>query len=315
MIGAPSSTWFTAPPGWHWLIIFYFFLGGLAGGCYFLAATMDLIGRPQDRRLSRLGYYVAFPCVVASGLLLTVDLGRPERFWHMLLENHTFQPAFKWWSPMSVGSWALAVFGLFTFVSFVAALAEDDEIIWPLLRRLQPLARRLRRLTRPLAPPAITGRLLPVVGGAFGVFIAGYTGVLLSVTNRPVWSDSPLVGMLFIVSAESTSAAVILLLAQRAGWRTPGMDGLHRLDTWVIVLEFAVLLAFLASLGPAIQAWRSAWGVLLLVGVVLIGMVLPFTMWLSPRWLGERAITTPAALVLVGGFLLRTVIVLVGEAV
>src|SRR5215472_12302484 len=75
MNGIPSSTFFSAPPDWGWLIVLYFFFGGLAGGCYFLAALIDLVGRPEDRPLARLGYYIAFPCVILSGLLLTVDLG------------------------------------------------------------------------------------------------------------------------------------------------------------------------------------------------------------------------------------------------
>ena len=31
----PSSTFFSAPPEWGWLIALYFFFGGLAGGSYF----------------------------------------------------------------------------------------------------------------------------------------------------------------------------------------------------------------------------------------------------------------------------------------
>ena len=69
--GTMSSTFFTAAPEWRWLIILYFFLGGLAGGCYFLAVLMDLFGRPADRRLARIGYLVAFPAVCVCGLLLT----------------------------------------------------------------------------------------------------------------------------------------------------------------------------------------------------------------------------------------------------
>jgi protein NrfD len=52
----PSSTFFSAPPDWGWLIVFYFFFGGLAGGCYFLAVLIDLFGRDEDRPLARLGY-------------------------------------------------------------------------------------------------------------------------------------------------------------------------------------------------------------------------------------------------------------------
>ena len=55
MNGVPSSTFFSAPPDWGWLIVLYFFFGGLAGGCYFLAVLIDLFGRPEDRPLARLG--------------------------------------------------------------------------------------------------------------------------------------------------------------------------------------------------------------------------------------------------------------------
>ena len=45
-----SSTFFTASPHWRWLIVAYFFLGGLAGGSYFLATLLDLFGKGRDRR-------------------------------------------------------------------------------------------------------------------------------------------------------------------------------------------------------------------------------------------------------------------------
>jgi protein NrfD len=73
--GAMSDTFFTAPPHWQWWIIGYFFIGGIAGGSYFIAALLDLFGAPRDRPVARLGYYVALVGIVASAALLTVDLG------------------------------------------------------------------------------------------------------------------------------------------------------------------------------------------------------------------------------------------------
>ncbi|MBI4523063.1 MAG: polysulfide reductase NrfD [Deltaproteobacteria bacterium] len=306
MITAPSSTYFTAPPHWEWLVVFYFFVGGLAGGSYFLAALIDLFGRYQDRPLARLGYYIAFPCVILSGLLLIFDLHRPERFWHMLIESNTLQPMFKLWSPMSIGSWALLIFGFFSFVSFLGALAEVDRFRW------WPGAVRTR-------PPGILGALFSMIGGLFGFYVAGYTGVLLAVTNRPIWSDSPLLGMLFIVSAASISAALILLLADRLDFTPPGVVSLHRMDAWVLVLEFIVLVAFLVSLGPVFRAWLNAWGLLLLFGVIILGMLLPLALyWRREPLVGRFNLsnaTAAAVLVLVGGFILRVVIVFSAQGV
>jgi formate-dependent nitrite reductase membrane component NrfD len=309
MIDAPSSTWFTTAPHWQWYIVFYFFIGGLAGGCYFLAAVIDLCGRRADRPLARLGYYVAFPAVLVSGLLLTVDLSRPFRFWHMLIERNTLGPMFKHWSPMSVGAWALLIFGFFTFLSFLAALAEDDRVKSPWLRRLRwPALCALR-------PPAALGRIVAVLGGMSGFYIAGYTGILLAVTNRPIWSDTPLLGMLFVVSAASTSAALLMLLSQRVAVQPPAVADLHRLDDWVIVLELLVLAAVLVSLGPVLQAWLNAWGVLLAIGVVALGLIVPLGLSLRARHLGTPHMTSSAVLVLIGGFLLRVVVVLSSETV
>ncbi|HEX2227825.1 MAG TPA: NrfD/PsrC family molybdoenzyme membrane anchor subunit [Candidatus Binatia bacterium] len=301
MNGVPSSTYFTVPPDWGWLIVFYFFFGGLAGGCYFLATLIDLFGRPEDRPLARLGYYIALPCVIISAILLTVDLTRPERFWHMLLESNTFQPMFKYWSPMSLGSWALTIFGLFSLLSFLGALVDAGRLSWSAGHRLRP--------------PGILGRIIAVIGGLFGFYVAGYTGVLLAVTNRPIWSDTPLLGMLFVVSAASISAALMILLAHRSRWTMPGVMALHRIDGWVIALEFLILIALILSLGPVMRAWLSAWGLLLVLGVIVLGMLLPLALYWRRDWLGHRNPTASAALVLLGGFILRVVIVFSAEGV
>jgi protein NrfD len=297
----PSSTFFSAPPDWGWLIVFYFFFGGLAGGCYFLAALIDLLGRPEDRPLARMGYYIAFPCVILSGLLLTLDLNRPLRFWHMLVESNTFQPMIKLWSPMSVGSWALLIFGIFSLVSFLGALVEDNRLVWPAGRKLRP--------------PGMLSVVIAVLGGIVGFYVAGYTGVLLAVTNRPIWSDTPLLGMLFVVSAASISAALMILLARKYRWTMPGIAALHRMDAWVVGLELIVLIAVMISLGPVFRAWLNAWGLLLFFGVIVAGMLVPLALYWRRQWLGDLNLTTAAVLVLIGGFLLRLVIVFSAQGV
>jgi formate-dependent nitrite reductase membrane component NrfD len=297
----PSSTYFSAPPEWGWLIVFYFFFGGLAGGCYFIAVLIDLFGRQEDRALARLGYYIALPCLIISGILLTLDLGRPLRFWHMLFQSNTYKVMLKPWSPMSVGSWALLVFGIFSLLSFLGALAEDGRL-------QKPAARSLR-------PPGVLGSTIALVGGLFGFFVAGYTGVLLGVTNRPIWSDTSLLGMLFVVSAASISAALMILLANKSDRTALGINSLHRLDMWVVALEFVVLIALMFSLGPVFRAWLSAWGVVLFIGVILVGMLIPLALYFRKGWLGDRNVATAAALVLVGGFILRLVIVFSAQRV
>lgn len=301
-VGLPDS-FFTASPRWHWLIVFYFFIGGIAGGAYFLAALIDFFGRWEDRPLARIGYYIALPAVIVSGILLIVDLSRPLRFWHMLLESQTWQPMFKWWSPMSIGSWALLIFGLFTSVSFLAALSEAGRIRWT--------------WPHPFRAPRPLGIVWTTLGGLLGFFVAGYTGVLLSVTNHPVWTDTNLIGLLFLLSGASTAAALIILIARGWRWRTPGLEALKRLDSWVLAGELVALVALGFTLGWTVVSytWLNWWGLLLLVGVVILGIVIPLVLELRPRSIRGFGTAAAAILVLVGGFLLRVVFLLSPETI
>src|SRR5437764_10832883 len=69
---------------WKWEVVLYFFLGGIAGGSYLAATLADLLGSARDAALIRAGRYLSFVCIVLSPILLVKDLGRPERFLHML---------------------------------------------------------------------------------------------------------------------------------------------------------------------------------------------------------------------------------------
>ena len=294
------DTFYTTPPEWTWWIIFYFFIGGIAGGSFFIASLLYLSGRASDRPLVRLGYYVAFVGVAISGLLLILDLHRPLRFWHMLIESNTGNPMLKTWSPMSLGSWGLLLFGLFAALAALSAAREEERIRWG---------------------PAFVVRsgfrtFVAVVGGMFGFFLAGYTGVLLSVTNRPVWADSPMLGALFLVSAASTAAATLILLARRRdAVDSISLGKLAEFDKWALIIELVAIVAFLITLGAAARVFLSVWGVLLVLGVIGAGIILPLAIGLGwvKRWSSRPAMA--ATLVLVGGFLLRVVTLLSSEQV
>jgi protein NrfD len=130
------------------------------------------------------------------------------------------------------------------------------------------------------------------------------------VTNRPIWSDTPLLGMLFVISAASTSAALMTLLAHRSALTLPGLADLHRMETWVVALELVVFTAVVVSLGRVLSAWMNGWGLLLLI-VVALGMVAPLYL----AWRKGPSMSTSAIMVLIAGLLLRVVIVFSSEGV
>ena len=291
------ATFFTASPGFGWPIILYFFIGGIAAGALLLAGLLRLFGTADDRPYIRIGSIVALVGAVISGIVLILDLTVPLRFWHMVIQNNTGRLMFKWWSPMSVGIWILLLFGIFSLAAVLESLATDDH---PRLRAFLFLSR----------PPLAT--IVAIGGIIYGLALAGYTGVLLAVTNRPVWADSSWLGIVFLFSAVSTAIATLLLLSH---WRrvdaTITNDWLARFDNVTLVLEFLAIVFFLISLGGAIRGLLNAWGVVLVLGVMVVGIILPLVIQRRP----SHSAVLPAVLVLAGGFMLRMVIILSSEQI
>jgi hypothetical protein len=140
-------------PVWNWMIAAYLFSGGLSAGSAMLAAGADLTGRPALRRVSRLG---ALASLAASMYFLVADLGRPERFHHML---RVAKPS----SPMSMGTWILSAYGP------GAGLAGAAELLPSRLRRTF-VGKVLGWLARPagLSAAAVAIRRRSAAGRAGG---------------------------------------------------------------------------------------------------------------------------------------------------
>jgi hypothetical protein len=167
-------------PAWTIEVPWYFFVGGMAGAAAPLAVAARMAG---NERLARSAVTVAAAGVALGTPLLVSDLGRPERFHHML---RVFKPT----SPMNMGSWVLAGLG----PSAVNAAVSEWFGIFPRL-----------------------GRVAEVVSGLLGPALSTYTAVLVANTAVPVWHEAgrelPLV---FAGSAMASAGAATALLTPAA---------------------------------------------------------------------------------------------------
>jgi formate-dependent nitrite reductase membrane component NrfD len=174
-------------PVWEWKIAAYLFTGGLSAGSAMLAAGADLTGRTGLRRVSRVG---ALASIAVSAYLLAADLGRPERFHHML---RVAKPS----SPMSMGTWILSAYGP------GAGLAGVAELMPKWLRRMW-IGRLLSWLARPAG----------ISAAAVAPGVASYTAVLLSQTAVPAWHEAhPYLPFVFTGSAAASGGGLGMLLA------------------------------------------------------------------------------------------------------
>lgn len=288
-------------PHWKWLIIVYFFFGGIAGMSYVIASIAQLWGGSDTQRITRVGRYVSLAALLPSPILLIWDLGRPERFHHMLR-------VLKLRSPMSVGTWVLTTFGAFCGVSALIQAGEDG-----LLRRVPLVAHLLHALpSKPIA----------ALGAVFGFAVSGYTGLLVAITAVPFWAKNYLLlGPLFLASAlTNATSAITLVLTLGRGTNHQTLKRLERLELVAVTAEFALLLAARFNLGPIIarplreghlgRVWRY---LVLGTGISAPMLLLALSNGLAHQRV--RHVITPLAalLSLIGGQSFRYLIVMAGR--
>jgi len=159
----------------------------------------------------------------------------------------------------------------------------------------------------------VVGLVFMVIGSIVGIFIAAYTGVLLAVSNQPVWSDTWTLGGLFLASGLSGAAATILLLNRRQPEATVTQPKLMEADRYFIILELVLIVLFLITLGGLVsKVLGGAWIILWLV--VLVGTLVPLLVEWRPRWTRQVSPVLASVLVLVGVLALRAVIIFSAQA-
>lgn len=212
---------------WGWQIALYLFLGGLAAGTLLVSGVISL--RAKDGALHktvRFGAWAALGCLAAGLLCLISEVRMPLR---ALVLWQSFANFGSW---MAIGAWLLVAGGV---AGLLYALANTDA--------LTKKAAWLAKLQKPLA----------AIVCVLGVCIAAYTGVLLSVlVAHPLW-NTPLLPILFTVSAIDTGVALLsgyAVLREEPGEACSRMTRLLETTTVVLVgIEVVVLVAMLAMVG------------------------------------------------------------------
>jgi len=293
---------FYAP--WDIRVTLDFFLGGLGIGAFLFAALLSFYDRKRYREMIKISAYIAPISIVLGLLALITELGKPARFITTIFR----------FNPLSVMSWGVFLqsgFVLFALI-FAYLIMKNKE------------------------DSGMTDLTL-ILGSLLALAVGLYQGLLLSVNvGRSLWSGG-LVPVMFLFSSILTGTAVVLLICSLKVFtvsnitqrETAAADGQSKdfsftgLLFGLIVANITIVLVWFISLNKgtletqkALDYLISNHGIIWWGGVIIVGLLIPLALVLSQlNKIKNNLTTTPiiAALILIGGFVLKHIVLIVGQ--
>jgi hypothetical protein len=248
----------------------------LSAGLFLVGGLAELLAPTVFAPLAKALYPTALIFLLIDLALLTIDLGDPWRFHHMLRQLNLR-------SPMSVGVWSLTAFSLSATLAAVLSVFTGDDTTMQTLRQV------------------VVG-----VGLVPGLASLVYKGVLFSTTAQPIWKEARWLGAFLTASAMGLGCWALLLIAMFM--QQP--DALPILRRALILLTALSLVAFgLVALNVRheIQRLRGRRRLIrFAVGDAAVSMVVPLMCLLIP---GDGFLLLGMAPALLGNVTLRSLIV------
>lgn len=221
-------------------IALYLFLAGTGAGAFLIGAVVDMVLRFRPRaaggwfaRVSAVtdaGLILGPVLVAVSALFLFLDLGVPDRVFHLFLASTS--------SLLSMGAWAILVF----------CVMRRSHWSWGHLLTAKGMAMNTSLLQEGCSACVRVCRSLVAMGMA--LFVVVYSGIFLAMYPSLPFLHTGWVPVLFVASALACGLAALIVTAFFR-LASPGMqlatNALLPLDMVFVIVEALVLAGFLAS--------------------------------------------------------------------
>ncbi|MHC4530449.1 MAG: NrfD/PsrC family molybdoenzyme membrane anchor subunit [Planctomycetota bacterium] len=268
---------------YDWMIVTYFFLGGLSAGAYVFSVAANY-WKQEFKHLAKKSAVLSFIAIAIGMLILLYDLGQPSRAWRLFL---SFNPH----SLLSWGVWFVNAFMFFNFI-YNALLFTRREA---------------------------NAKIFAYAGLPFALLTATYTGMLLAQAPSRVLWHTALMPVLFMNGSLISGIAIVMLFSAKAQ-NSKLLSKLGRFVAWLIIFELIMILGeFILLLNGGTEHVAVAKSLLsghlgyLFIGVeIILGAVIPVVMLLR----NKASVFTQALaslLILIGIFAMRYVIVVGGQ--
>jgi Ni/Fe-hydrogenase subunit HybB-like protein len=286
--GLGGSTNLTDFVPWGLWIGFDFIGVGLAAAGFTIAATAHIFNNHKYESIARPAILTAFIGYMMVVVLLIIDLGKPENFWHPLIMWNIHSVMFEI---------TVCVMCYSTILSIEFAPVILEKYNFP----------RLLKFIKKITPAAV------IMGVLFSTLHQSSFGSLYLIVPakvHPLWYSSFL-PVHFFISCIAAGLSMIILeayLCARAfnhGLNIRILSGLGKGILTVLVIEFLFKFGELLSVGKGGLLFANAGETYFFWLEIIIGFVFPVWILTNPKYRANRTGLYFAAIFTISGFMLN----------
>lgn len=277
--------------GWGIWISFDMMSGiGLAAGAFTVAAVVHIFNLKKFYPLLRPTILTGFISYILAALTLLVDLGQPQRIWHLLIYGNIHSPLFE------IG-WCVM---LYTTV----LMLEFSPVVFEALGWKAPL-KILRAITIPLIIAGVT--LSTLHQSTLGTMLT-----ILPYRIHPLWY-TPLLPVYYFLTAVAAGLAMTVFESYHSA-RTYGypfelklVSSLTKAVPYVLGLYLVIKIVELIVTGDYQYLLQGGVPAIMFIIEMLGGVVVPILFFADPKTRNDLNGITWAAFFTMGGLILNRI--------
>jgi len=319
---------------WRLFIVLYPYITGIVAGAFIVSSLYHVFGKSELKPLARLSLLTSLAFLFCASFPLLSHLGQPLRALNIMMTPHLTS--------------AMAGFGFIYTFFLILCLLET----WFLFREdivkfsnsskgyVKLLYTILTLGAMDVSPEALDKdhkivKVLATIGIPAAFFLTGYVGFIFGSIKANVWNSTPLMPIIFILSATVSGVALLIVLYRVVNWIRRvkiDMPCLMSLNSylWIFLLT-ATILEVLEVLQMGYEGraeWPMIYGLITqhislsyLVIQMGIGVLVPLILLplgRSKRFsmrIKQTLTTLSGALVLVGVLAMRFNVVIGGQLI
>jgi predicted membrane protein len=202
---------------WRLFIVLYPYITGIVAGAFIVSSLYHVFGKSELKPLARLSLLTTLAFLFCASFPLLSHLGQPLRALNIMMTPHLTS--------------AMAGFGFIYTFFLILCLLETWFLFREDIVKLANSSKGYVKLfytiltlgAKDVSPEALDKdhkivKVLATIGIPAAFFLTGYVGFIFGSIKANVWNSTPLMPIIFILSATVSGVALLIVLYRVVNW-------------------------------------------------------------------------------------------------